>query len=318
MDGQTPGKRLHRIRVVREGGYSVTFGVSAVRNLIRMHRHAAGASSTSSAWGACCSRSAAGGSAISWRERSSCARTCGAPHAESPTRRRRRRRHAALQTQLSEDEYVVLARFVERWSDARAAAPCRAGAAARDAVRRRARPTTDAPPGPRLLELHERERRARAGGRRLARRDGRGPRAPGAHRGGQPALDRVRDAARAGAEEGPALARRERRARVRRRVSRAVGRPGAAAHRGGWPRAGRAVLPRPARRRRAQPALPRPRHAAARARCATSSPRRPREVRRSAAPDRARRAAAVRAGDDRRRRRGAAPGARAEAAAARR
>src|SRR3954452_12122292 len=30
MDGQTPGKRLHRIRVVREGGYSVTFGVSAV------------------------------------------------------------------------------------------------------------------------------------------------------------------------------------------------------------------------------------------------------------------------------------------------
>ena len=36
MDGQTPGKRLHRIRVVREGGYSVTFGVSAVRNLIRI------------------------------------------------------------------------------------------------------------------------------------------------------------------------------------------------------------------------------------------------------------------------------------------
>src|SRR5947208_527965 len=36
MDGQTPGKRFHRIRVVREGGYSVTFGVSAVRNLIRV------------------------------------------------------------------------------------------------------------------------------------------------------------------------------------------------------------------------------------------------------------------------------------------
>jgi uncharacterized RDD family membrane protein YckC len=36
MDGQTPGKRLHRLRVVREGGYSVTFGVSAVRNLVRM------------------------------------------------------------------------------------------------------------------------------------------------------------------------------------------------------------------------------------------------------------------------------------------
>jgi uncharacterized RDD family membrane protein YckC len=30
MDGQTPGKRLLRIRVVREGGYSVTFGDTAV------------------------------------------------------------------------------------------------------------------------------------------------------------------------------------------------------------------------------------------------------------------------------------------------
>ena len=36
MDGQTPGKRLHRLRVVREGGFSVTFAVSAVRNLVRI------------------------------------------------------------------------------------------------------------------------------------------------------------------------------------------------------------------------------------------------------------------------------------------
>ncbi|NUR35544.1 MAG: RDD family protein, partial [Gemmatimonadaceae bacterium] len=35
MDGQTPGKRIHRLRVVREGGFSVTFGASAVRNLVR-------------------------------------------------------------------------------------------------------------------------------------------------------------------------------------------------------------------------------------------------------------------------------------------
>src|SRR5436309_12865978 len=32
-DGQTPGKKLLRLRVVRDGGYSVTFGASAVRNL---------------------------------------------------------------------------------------------------------------------------------------------------------------------------------------------------------------------------------------------------------------------------------------------
>lgn len=35
-DGQTPGKRLLRLRAVRDGGYSVTFGASAVRNLVRL------------------------------------------------------------------------------------------------------------------------------------------------------------------------------------------------------------------------------------------------------------------------------------------
>ncbi len=35
-DGQTPGKRWFRLRVVRDGGYSVSFGSSAVRNLVRV------------------------------------------------------------------------------------------------------------------------------------------------------------------------------------------------------------------------------------------------------------------------------------------
>lgn len=35
-DGQTPGKRLMHLRVVRDGGYSVTFAASAVRNLLRV------------------------------------------------------------------------------------------------------------------------------------------------------------------------------------------------------------------------------------------------------------------------------------------
>ena len=35
-DGQTPGKRLLRLRVVRDGGFSITFGASAVRNLVRI------------------------------------------------------------------------------------------------------------------------------------------------------------------------------------------------------------------------------------------------------------------------------------------
>ena len=35
-DGQTPGKRRLGIRVVQDGGYSVSFAASAVRNLARM------------------------------------------------------------------------------------------------------------------------------------------------------------------------------------------------------------------------------------------------------------------------------------------
>ncbi len=35
-DGQTPGKRIAGLRVVREGGYAVTFGASAARNLVRI------------------------------------------------------------------------------------------------------------------------------------------------------------------------------------------------------------------------------------------------------------------------------------------
>ena len=35
-DGQTPGKRLLRLRVVSDGGYSVSFAGSAIRNLVRI------------------------------------------------------------------------------------------------------------------------------------------------------------------------------------------------------------------------------------------------------------------------------------------
>lgn len=35
-DGQTPGKRVMKLRVVRDGGFSVSFAASAVRNLIRV------------------------------------------------------------------------------------------------------------------------------------------------------------------------------------------------------------------------------------------------------------------------------------------
>ncbi|HVE32085.1 MAG TPA: RDD family protein, partial [Gemmatimonadaceae bacterium] len=35
-DGQTPGKRMLRLRAVRDGGFSVGFAASAVRNLMRI------------------------------------------------------------------------------------------------------------------------------------------------------------------------------------------------------------------------------------------------------------------------------------------
>lgn len=34
-NGQTPGKRIMKLRVLRDGGFSITFGASAVRNLLR-------------------------------------------------------------------------------------------------------------------------------------------------------------------------------------------------------------------------------------------------------------------------------------------
>ena len=35
-DGQTPGKRIMRLRVVQDGGFAVSFSASAVRNLLRI------------------------------------------------------------------------------------------------------------------------------------------------------------------------------------------------------------------------------------------------------------------------------------------
>ena len=164
MDGQTPGKRLHRIRVVREGGYSVTFGTSAVRNLIRvidmqpLFFYLVGMISVvATRRGRRLGDIVAGTIVVREDARSA------APSAPSAPAKATREQAAALHTQLSEDEYAVLGRFVERWATLdglkRAALAqqlaSRFGPALADDGR---------PPGPRLLELYERERRARAGG----------------------------------------------------------------------------------------------------------------------------------------------------------
>jgi uncharacterized RDD family membrane protein YckC len=263
MDGQTPGKRLHRIRVVREGGYSVTFGASAVRNLIRvidmqpLFLYLVGMISVLvTKRGRRLGDIVAGTIVVREDARRAVAPAPGAPARES------REPAAALQTKLSEDEYIVLGRFVERWSTLEALK--RAALAQQLATRLAAAlPDDSRAAGPKLLELYEHERRARGRGR-VARRDGRGARAPGADRRWEPALECVRVAARAGAAARAALARRGRRPRVRRRIPCALGRPRAAAHRVGRARARRAVPAGPARGGSAQPALSRPRDGRAR------------------------------------------------------
>jgi uncharacterized membrane protein SpoIIM required for sporulation/uncharacterized RDD family membrane protein YckC len=162
MDGQTPGKRLHRLRVVRDGGYSVTFGVSAVRNLIRFLDMQPGilylvglTSLLVTRRGRRLGDLVAG--TIVVRED---VRPVAAP---GRGRRDSAEETTALQTALSEDEYVVLSRFVERWSSLE---PLRRAALSAQLVARfaSALPDDDKPASQRLLELHEREQRARTRG----------------------------------------------------------------------------------------------------------------------------------------------------------
>jgi uncharacterized membrane protein SpoIIM required for sporulation len=163
MDGQTPGKRIHRIRVVREGGYSVTFGASAVRNLIRvldmqpLFLYLVGMISVLATRRGRRLGDIVAGTIVVREDARQTAPMPSATAAPSTTQA------AALHTQLSEDEYVVLGRFVERWGSLEA---LKRAALAQQLVARfgAALPDEGRPAGARLLDLYERERRARAGG----------------------------------------------------------------------------------------------------------------------------------------------------------
>jgi uncharacterized membrane protein SpoIIM required for sporulation len=165
MDGQTPGKRAHRIRVVREGGYSVTFGASAVRNLIRiidmqpLFLYLVGMVSViATRRGRRLGDLVAGTIVVREDARRAAPATERAPARDAAM-------HAStLHTQLTEDEYLVLGRFVERWSTLE---PLKRAALAQQLAGRLAAGLRDddtRAAGPKLLELYERERRARAGG----------------------------------------------------------------------------------------------------------------------------------------------------------
>lgn len=163
-DGQTPGKRRLGLRVVQDGGYSVSFAASAVRNLVRAvdmlppPLYALGAlSAVLSRSGKRLGDYAAGTIVVHERATRVARPPAGAPTAVAP-------RPAALQTLLDEEEYALLDRFVERRAalDAARRQELTADLAARLAARA---PDLDtSTPAAFLVRLHERERLARASG----------------------------------------------------------------------------------------------------------------------------------------------------------
>jgi uncharacterized membrane protein SpoIIM required for sporulation/uncharacterized RDD family membrane protein YckC len=162
MDGQTPGKRIHHLRVVREGGFSVGFAASAVRNLVRIldmqpiFLYLVGFGSIlTTKRGQRLGDLVAG--TIVVRE---VLRETRLPATAVP----QGREAPALHTALSEDEFLVLDRFVQRWATID---PLRRAVLAGQLAERFAAmlPADDERPlGARLIELHERERQWRARG----------------------------------------------------------------------------------------------------------------------------------------------------------
>jgi uncharacterized membrane protein SpoIIM required for sporulation/uncharacterized RDD family membrane protein YckC len=158
-DGQTPGKRIMKLRVVRDGGFSVTFAASAIRNLIRavdaLGFYLVGivVTLTNS------SRKRLGdlvaGTFVIKEERSE---TSAAPV------RATAQGGQVLFARLSDDEYSVLERYIERRSTLD---PARRDAiVAQLAIRFAAYLPVSAQASPRasLVRLYEAERDARASG----------------------------------------------------------------------------------------------------------------------------------------------------------
>jgi uncharacterized membrane protein SpoIIM required for sporulation/uncharacterized RDD family membrane protein YckC len=157
-DGQTPGKRIMKLRVVRDGGFSVTFAASAVRNLLRVvdafGLYLAGivVALTNS------SRKRLGdivAGTFVIREERTHSMAAAQP---APTNSRN------LFARLTDDEYSVLQRYMERRTTLD---PDRRDAIVGQLATRFARhlpSATDVAPRASLVRLYESERDARASG----------------------------------------------------------------------------------------------------------------------------------------------------------
>ncbi|HEY9427756.1 MAG TPA: stage II sporulation protein M [Gemmatimonadaceae bacterium] len=158
-DGQTPGKRRLGIRVVQDGGYSVSFAASAVRNIARVVDMQPGllysvgiVSAVSSRSGKRLGDMMAG--TIVVRERvAKAAQPAIQEEAAGPE----------LTTSLSDPDFGLLDRFVERLesldADRRRTIAAHLVDRFRDEIG-----TSGSPPPASLLALHEREKAARAAG----------------------------------------------------------------------------------------------------------------------------------------------------------
>lgn len=164
-DGQTIGKRLLRLRVVRDGGYSITFGASAIRNLIRLLDMQPGtlygvgiASAVLSKTGKRLGDMAAGTVVV----REAILRQ---PTVAVESERPEGAPEPAYQTALSEAEFAVLARFAERRAEL---SPERRAALTAQIAQRLAHAlpvdTEGAAPIARLMRLYESEQAARKRG----------------------------------------------------------------------------------------------------------------------------------------------------------
>jgi len=172
-DGQTPGKRRMGLRVVQDGGYSVTFGVSAVRNIVRaldmqpavfyvVGMVSAALSSKGRRLGDIVAGTIVVRERVAQRPRGAPA----GPGSSGPSAGGGASPPPARAILLTEEEFALLDRYVARQSTLDA--DRRSRLTAQLAARFRARATDVADvaraDGAFLLELFERERQARARG----------------------------------------------------------------------------------------------------------------------------------------------------------
>jgi uncharacterized membrane protein SpoIIM required for sporulation/uncharacterized RDD family membrane protein YckC len=182
-DGQTPGKRYMRLRVVSDGGYSVSFAGSAIRNLVRIldmqpvFTYGVGIGSILvTKQGKRLGDLAAGTLVV--REQVMRGRGGQLPGTGDGRRATEKPREAAAaavrHARLNDDEYAVLERFIERRESLE---PARRAVLATRLLERFSNALVGAPavaggPNEQLFELYADERQARASGAVVGRETG--------------------------------------------------------------------------------------------------------------------------------------------------